>query len=64
MTDNLVLENRRTINAISKITKNIFVEFRRKANTAAIFFDIKKGYNKINRNKTFEQLKNLLSSEN
>ena len=31
--------------------------------TAAIFFDIKKTYDKINKNKTFEQVENMKMQE-
>ena len=36
----------------------IFINLE-KGKTAAIFFDIEKAYNKINRNKTFKQLENM-----
>ena len=48
-------KQRSTIDAISKITKKIIYGFRRKKKTAAIFFDI----DKVNREKTFEQLENM-----
>ena len=34
-------------------------EFRRKEKTAVIFFNIEKAWDKINRHKTFQQLKNM-----
>ena len=43
-----------TIDAISKLTTKILDGFRRKEKTAAIFFDIKKAYDKVNREKIFE----------
>ena len=49
-------KQRITVDAISKIFLNAF---RRKEKTAAIFFNVKKAYEKINREKTFEQLKNM-----
>ena len=45
-------KQRSIIDAISKIMIKILYEFKRKEKTAAIFFDIKKTYDKINRNKT------------
>ena len=45
--------------AISKITAKILDEFRRKEKTTAIFFNIKKAYDKINKDKTLEQLENM-----
>ena len=50
-----------TIDEISKLTK-ILDGFRRKEKIAAIFFNIKKAYNKINRIKTFEH-KNIETNE-
>ena len=44
---------------ISKITEKILDEFRRKEKTTAIFFNIKKAYDKINKDKTLEQLENM-----
>ena len=44
-------KKRSTINALSKI-KKILDRFRRKEKTAAIFFDIEKTYDKVNREKT------------
>ena len=40
---------RNTMDAISKITTKILEDFRRKEKTVAIFFDIEKAYDKINR---------------
>ena len=51
-------KQRSTRNAISKLTMEIFINLE-KGKTAAIFFDIEKAYNKINRNKTFKQLENM-----
>ena len=39
--------------------KKIFHGFTKKKKTAAIFFDMEKVYDKINRNKTFEELENI-----
>ena len=47
------------IDAISKLTTNVFDKIRREDKTAAIFFDIRKAYDEINRNKTFKQLENM-----
>ena len=44
-------KQRSTIDAIAKITTKIIDEFRRKEKSTAIFFDIKKSYDKVNRNK-------------
>ena len=52
-------KQRSTIYAISKLTSEVLDKFRRKEKTTAIFFDIKKAYNKNNRNKTSEQIENL-----
>ena len=52
-------KQRNTIDAISKITTKILEGFRRKEKTAAIFFDIEKAYDKINRESTFDQLKKM-----
>ena len=41
------------------ITTKILNGFRRKEKTAAIFFYIKKVYDKVNREKTLEQLENM-----
>ena len=49
-------KQRSTIDAISKITTKIINGFRDKQGTSAIFFDIEKAYDKINREKTLEQL--------
>ena len=46
-------KQRSTIIAISKMTTKILDRFRRKEKTAAIFFDIEKGYDKVNRKKHF-----------
>ena len=50
-------KQRSTIDVISKITK-ILDGFRRKKKTAVIFFNIEKAYDKVNRDKTMEQLEN------
>ena len=42
-----------------KITTKIIDGFRRKEKTAAIFFDIEKAYEKVNAEKTLEQLENM-----
>ena len=42
-----------------KITTKILDGFRRKEKTASIFFDMKKMYEKVDRGKTLEQLKNM-----
>ena len=42
-----------------KQTTKIFEGLRRKEKTAAIFFDIKKAYDKVNRDKKLEQLENM-----
>ena len=47
-------KQRSTINAILKIPDG----FREKEKTTAIFFNIEKTYDKINKEKTLEQLKN------
>ena len=52
-------KQRNTMDAISKITTKILEGFRRKEKTAAIFFDIEKAYNKIDRENTFEQLETM-----
>ena len=52
-------KQRTTLDAISKITTKILDGFRRKEKTAAIFFDIKKACDKVNRDKTLEQLENM-----
>ena len=41
------------------MTKKILDGFRRKEKTAVIFFDIKKAYEKVNGDKTLEQLENM-----
>ena len=46
-------KRRSTIEAISKLTTKILNRFLKNEKTVAIFFDIDKVYNKINRNKTF-----------
>ena len=43
-----------TKDAISKITTKFINGFRRKEKTAAIFFDIEKVYEKVNRDMTLE----------
>ena len=52
-------KQRNTIDAISKITTKILEGFRRREKTAAIFFDIEKAYDKINRESTFDQLEKM-----
>ena len=52
-------KQRSTVNPISKITAKVLDGFRRKEETAAIFFDIEKNYDKVNRDKTLEQLENM-----
>ena len=52
-------KQRSTIDVISKITIKIFYGFKRKEKTATIFFDIGKAYDKVNREKTLEQLKDM-----
>ena len=47
------------IDILSKITTKILDRFRRKEKTAAIFFDIKKTYDKFNRNKISKQQENM-----
>ena len=42
-----------------KITTKILNGFGRKDKTAAIFFDIEKAYDKVNRKKTLEKLENM-----
>ena len=49
----MALENRDTT---PKITTKILNGLRREQKSAATFFNIQKAYDKINRNKTFEQL--------
>ena len=58
----MALKNRSTIDTISKLTTKIIEGFKRKEKTAAIFFEIKKAYDKINRNKTFK-LENMRLQE-
>ena len=60
------MKQRSTIDAISKIKTKILDGFRRKEKTAAIFFDIKKAYDKVNpltpkvnRVNTFEQVETM-----
>ena len=48
-----------TIDATSNITTTILNGFRRNEKTAIIFFDIKKAYDKVNREKILEQLENM-----
>ena len=45
------------------MTTKILDWFRRKEKTSAIFFDIDKAYDKVNRGKTFEQLENMETQE-
>ena len=52
-------KQRSTIDATSKITTKILYGFRKKKKTAVIFFNIKKAYDKLNRNKTLEQQENM-----
>ena len=52
-------KQRNTIDAISKITTKILDEFSRKEKTTAIFFDIKKTYGKVNREKILQQRENM-----
>ena len=47
-------KQRSTVNAISKLTTKILDGFRRKGEKVVLIFDIKKAYDKINRNKTSE----------
>ena len=47
-------KQRSTIDAISKITTKTPYGFGRKEKTVAIFFDIEKAYDKVNREKTLE----------
>ena len=49
-------KERSTIDAISKITRKIQDGFRRKEKKAAIYFINVKAYDKVNREKTLEQL--------
>ena len=64
MTDSSVLGKQRSIiDAISKLTTKVLDGFRRKEKTAAIFFDIEKAYDKVNREKTLEQLENMKIQE-
>ena len=46
-------KQRSTIDALLKVTTKILREFKRKEKTTAIFFDIEKAYNKVNRKQTF-----------
>ena len=48
-----------TIDTISKITTIILDGFKKKEKIAAIFFDIKKAYDKVNREKILEQLEKI-----
>ena len=52
-------KKRSTIDAIPKITTKILDEFKRKEKTAVIFFDTKKAYDKVNIDKTLQQLQNM-----
>ena len=47
------------MDAVLKKTTEIIDRFRRKEITAAIFFDIKKVHDKVNREHTFEQLESM-----
>ena len=53
-------KQRSKIDAISKITTKILDVFRRKEKTVAIFFN--KGESKVNRERTFEQLRTTSQS--
>ena len=44
---------------MSKITTKILNGLRRMEKKAAIFFNIEKAYDKVNRYKTLDQLKNI-----
>ena len=48
-------KQRRTIHAKSKLATKILYGCKRKEKTAALFFNIEKAYDRINRNKTFKQ---------
>ena len=48
-----------TIDAISKITTKLLNRFKRKEKMVAIFFNIEKAYDKVNRDKTLEKLENI-----
>ena len=52
-------KQRNTIDSISKIKTKILNGFRRKKKMAAIFFDIEKAYDKVNKEITFELLENM-----
>ena len=52
MRDSSASENKEAQYRLSKITTKILDRFRRKEKTAAIFFDIEKTYDKVNREKT------------
>ena len=52
-------KQRSKIDKMSKVTTKILHGFRRKEKTAAIFFDFEKVYDKVNREKTLEQLENM-----
>ena len=52
-------KQRSTIDAISKIITKFLDGFQRKEKTAAIFFNIEKEYDKVNREKTLEQLEDM-----
>ena len=54
MTDSSALEQRSQQMQYQKITTKILDEFKRKEKTAAIFFDIEKAYDKVNREKTLQ----------
>ena len=51
---------RSTIDTTPKITTKILNGLRREQKSATNFFNIQKAYDKINRNKTFEQLENMM----
>ena len=58
-TNGFTLKKRSTIDAMSKVTTKILDGFRRKKKTSTIFFNIKIVIDKINRNKTFEELEKM-----
>ena len=59
MIDSLALGNKEALDSISEITTKILNRFRRKEKLAIIFFIVEKAYEKVNREKTFEQLENM-----
>ena len=58
MTDSLALKNRNIIDAISKLTTKSLMDLKESIEQLLSSFDIEKVYDKINRNKIFEQLEN------